>query len=220
MYRLYAAPGACSRVPMISLEESGADFEVTLIRFLKGAHKQPDYLALNPKGKVPCLVTEDGPITENVAIARYLATKYPGLLPSARTARDDALITADLAFCSATLHPIVSRMRVPMFMAEGREAIASVKARAIETMHPMARVVDDRLESGPWWYGDQWSIMDAYVYWVWFRVTGGGFPTDAYPHWAAHAARMDTRPSVRRALAREADMQATLEAEGLAPKMG
>ena len=220
MYTLYAAPGTCARVPMITLEEAGADYELALIRFLKGAHKQPDYLALNPKGKVPCLVTDDGPITENVAIARYLAAQHGGLLPAAKTPYDEAVLTADLAFCASTLHPIVSRMRVPMFMAEGGEAIASVKAKAMEAMHPMAAIINDRLAGQDWWYGDSWSILDAYIYWVFFRITGGGFPMDDYPHWAAHAHRMDARPAVRRALAKEAEMQSLLEAEGLAPKMG
>ena len=220
MYTLYAAPGSCSRVPLITLEEAGAAFDVHLIRFMKGAHKQPDFLALNPKGKVPCLVTPNGPITENVAIARYLASHHAGLLPEPETPYHEARVTADLAFCSATLHPIVSRMRVPMFMAEGGEAIASVKAKAVEAMHPMAAVVEDHLAQNDWWYGKTWSIMDAYIYWVFFRVTGGGFPTEAYPNWLAHAHRMDARPAVRRALEKEAKMQATLEAEGLAPKMG
>jgi glutathione S-transferase len=220
MYKLYAAPGACSRVPLITLEEAGVPFELELIRFMKGAHKQPGYLQMNPKGKVPCLVTQDGALTENVAIARYLAAKHPGLLPVQETLLEDARITADLSFCASTLHPIVSRMRVPMFMAEGGEAVASVKAKAMEAMHPMAAVVEAALEGKTWWYGEAWSILDAYIYWVFFRVTGGGFPIDAYPNWAAHAHRMDARPAVRRALTKEHDMQATLEAEGLAPKMG
>lgn len=220
MYTLFAAPGSCSRVPMITLEEAEADYKIELVRFMQGAHKQPEYLALNPKGKVPCLLTEEGALTENVAIAQYLAARHKGLLPPRRSARADALTTADLAFCSATLHPIVSRLRVPMFMAEGPEAIASVKSKAIEAMHPMAAVVESTLEGRDWWYGDTWSILDAYIYWVFFRINGGGFPTDQYPNWAAHTKRMDSRPAVRRALAKEADMQSTLEAEGLAPKMG
>jgi glutathione S-transferase len=220
MYTLYAAPGACSRVPLIALEEADATFDVQLIRFMKGAHKQPDFLALNPKGKVPCLVTPNGSITENVAIARYLSSQHAGLLPEAKTPYEEALVTADLAFCAATMHPIVSRMRVPMFMADGRNAIASVKAKAVEAMHPMAAMVEDHLAGQDWWYDKAWSIMDAYIYWVFFRITGGGFPTDAYPNWLAHAHRMDARPAVRRALEKEAKMQATLEAEGLAPKMG
>ena len=220
MYTLFAAPGSCSRVPLITLEEAGAPFELKLIRFMKGAHKQADYLALNPKGKVPCLLTAHGPITENVAIARYLAANHKGLLPERATEYDEARVTADLAFCSATLHPIVSRMRVPMFMAAGAEAIASVKEKAIEAMHPMAEVVEARLKGHTWWYDTGWSIMDAYIFWVAYRITGGGFPTDNYPLWTAHAQRMKARPSVQRALAQEAKLQATLEAEGLAPKMG
>ncbi len=219
-FTLFAAPGACSRVPLITLHQANADFQVKLVRFLKGEHKQPAYLVQNPKGKVPCLLTSDGPLTENVAIARYLAARFDGLLPKTTTLIDDARITADLAFCSATLHPLVSRMRVPMFMADGKEAIASVKEKAIDAMHPMATVVEASLGDKKWWYGDTWSIMDAYIYWVWYRITGGGFPTEAYPNWAAHSARMATRPAVQRALDQEHEMQARLEAEGLAPRMG
>ena len=221
-FTLYAAPGTCARVPLIALNEAGADFDVALVRFMKGAHRAPDYLALNPKGKVPLLLAGGAPITENVAIARYLAARFPeaGLLPVSDDPLADAAITADLAFCSATLHPIVSRMRVPMFMAEGGAAIASVKAKAMEAMHPMAEVVEAALEGKTWWYGDQWSIMDAYIYWVFFRITGGGFVADGYPNWVAHGHRMDARPAVRRALDQERQMQETLEAEGLAPKMG
>ena len=220
MYTLFAAPGSCSRVPLITLEEANASYELKLVRFMKGAHKQADYLALNPKGKVPCLATDEGPLTENVAIARYLAANHAGLLPDAATAYEESKITADLSFCSSTLHPIVSRMRVPMFMASGNEAIASVKEKAIEAMHPMAAVVEARLAGGDWWYDTGWSIMDAYVFWIAYRITGGGFSMDDYPLWTAHSQRMNARPSVQRALAKEAELQSTLEAEGLAPKMG
>ncbi len=220
MYTLYASPGACSRVPLITLEEAGAEFNVKLIRFMRGAHKQADYLALNPKGKVPCLITPDGPLTENPAIALYLADQFDGLLPKTTRSIDQAKVTADLAFCSSTLHPIVSRMRVPMFMVEGPTAMKSVKEKAIEAMAPMAKLIDDHLGNEPWWYGDEWSIMDAYIFWVWFRIVGGDFPTKPYPNWAAHASRMTARPAVVRALAQETEMQSTLEAEGLLPKMG
>lgn len=218
-YTLYAAPGACSRVPMMALEEAGADFEVRLVRFMKGEHKRPDYLALHPAGKVPLLITPEGPLSQNVAIAQYLATQFAGLLPETGTAFEAAGVTADLAFCADTLHPIVTRMRMPMFIADGDDARASVRQKAFEAMTPMARVVEDRLSRGTWWYGEDWSILDAYIHWVWFRITGVGYDGGAFPHWAAHAARMEERPAIQRALARDAELQATLEAEGLAPPM-
>lgn len=217
-FTLYAAPGACSRVPLISLEEAGAEFDLKLVRFMNGEHKRPDYLALHPAGKVPLLMTPEGPLTQNVAIARYLGSVFPALLPQADSAYADAKITADLAFCADTLHPNVTRMRMPMFMVDGEEAQASVKAKAFEAIHPLAKVVNDRLAEGTWWFGDDWSILDAYVYWVWFRITGCGFPVGDYSALAAHAAAMEDRPAVQRALAKDAALQATLEAEDLAPK--
>ena len=219
IYTLYAAPGACSRVPMMALEEAGAEFEVQLVRFMKGEHKRPDYLAMHRGGKVPLLITPEGPLSQNVAIAQYLAAQFPGLLPKADTAFEAACITADLAFCADTLHPIVTRMRMPMLIADGEEAHASVRQKAFDAMAPMAKTVDDRLAERAWWYGDRWSILDAYIYWVWFRITGVGFPVSGYRNWAAHAARMEGRPAIQRALARDAGLQATLEAEGLAPPM-
>lgn len=216
-FTLYAAPGSCSRVPLIALEEAGALFDLQLVRFMQGAHKRPDYLALHPAGKVPLLVTPQGPLTQNVAIARYLGQCFPHLLPQPKNAYDDARITADLAFCADTLHPIVTRM--PMFMVDGTQAQASVRVKAFDAMQPMAAVVNDRLAQNPWWYGDSWSILDAYVVWVWFRIKGCGMPAEAFPACAAHATAMEQRPAVQRALAKEAEMQAVLEAENLAPKM-
>lgn len=217
-FTLYAAPGACSRVPLITLEEAGADYDLHLVRFMKGEHKKPGYLAMNPAGKVPLLMTSEGPLSQNIAIARYLASQFPGLLPQANTPLEDAKITADLAFCADTLHPIVTRMRMPIFIADGEAAQASVREKAFDAMQPMAALVNARLTKGAWWYGEDWSIMDAYLYWVWFRITGIGCPVADFPAWAAHAKAMEARPAVVRALAKDASLQAQLDAEGFAVK--
>jgi glutathione S-transferase len=214
---LFAAPGTCARVPMIALEEAGAEYDIRLVRFMRGEHRSPDFLALNPKGKVPTLVVDGSPLTENVAIARYLATRFPdaALLPDPADPFAAAQVTADLSFCAATLHPLVTRIRMAPMMVEGEAAAASLRSRAIEDMRFLATVVSDRVGDG-WWYGDAWSVVDAYVYWAWFRITGAGFPAADFPLWAAHAGRMDARPAVQRTLAHEAAMQAQLEAEGAA----
>ena len=218
---LYVSPGACSRVPMIVLEEMNLDFEERLVRFMRGEHKQPEYLALNPKGKVPLLLVDGVPLSENVAIIRYLATAFPArnVLPVAASPMEAAQQNADLAFCSATLHPIVTRIRMPMFMADGEAAIASVRDKAMEAMMPFAKLVSDRLSTNIWWYENTYSAMDAYLNWVWFRITGAGFPETEFPAWADHYARMGERPAVKRALAREASQQNQLEADGAAIAM-
>jgi len=216
-FTLFAAPGTCARVTCIALEETGADYAIQLVRFMKGEHRKPEFLTLNPAGKVPTLLVDGEPLTENPAIGLYLAGKFPdaGLLPLQGEPLNDARVTADLSYCSSTLHPIVSRIRLPDFVVEGETAIASVRAKAIEAMHFHAALISERVGDGRWWYGTDWSLVDAYVYWVWFRITGAGFPAEAFPAWADHARRLEERPAVQRALKREAAMQATLEKEGL-----
>ncbi|MEM9348939.1 MAG: glutathione S-transferase family protein [Pseudomonadota bacterium] len=223
---LYVAPYACPRVPTIALEEAGVEFETKVVAFKAGEHKKPDYLAINPKGKVPALVVDGEPLTENVAILTWIADAFPEakLMPATSTPIEKLRQTADLAFCAGGLHPIVSRIRMPMMFAEGGEAIGAVKAKAMADMAGNAAMIDTRLAGG-WWYGDEWSVVDGYLFWIWFRITGAGFPEAEYPNWAAHYARSLERPAVQRMLAREEGWQADLEARGLAlpanpPKAG
>lgn len=214
---LYMAPGSCSRVPLIALLETGAAFETSIVRFMKGEHKSPGYKRVNPKGKVPALVVDGEALTENVAILSFLHGRFPtaGLLPPAISPLEQARQIADLCFCSTTLHPLVTRIRLPAMFAEPA-ASASVWEKACVAMREYFQLVEDRLASGAWWYGDRWSVMDAYLNWVFWRVEGADFPVADYPRFADHARRMAERPSVRQAMEIEAAATATLEGEGLA----
>ena len=212
---LYISPGSCSRVPLISLLEAGADFETATVRFMKGEHKSPAYKKLNPKGKVPAILVDGEALTENVAIISFLHQHFPeaGLLPPAATPMEAARITADLCFCSATLHPIVTRIRMPVFFS-APEAARSVWEKGCEAMREYFQLVEDRLGEGPWWYGDKWSAMDAYLSWVFWRVEGADFPVADYPRFADHMKRMAARPAFKRAIEIEAAATTALEAEG------
>ena len=216
---LYAAPGSCSRVPCIALEEIDLPFEYRPVVFMKGEHKAPGYRKLNPKGKVPCLVIDGEPLTENVAILSHLNTRFPtaGLLPPVVSELERARQLADLCFCSATLHPIVTRIRMPHLFA-APDAARSVFDAGCEAMREYFQLIEERLVTNLWWYGDTWSAMDGYLYWVFWRVDGASFPTADYPCFSDHAKRVEQRPAVQRALAREQAAQAELEANGLAYK--
>ena len=67
----------------------------------------------------------------------------------------------------------------------------------------------------PWLMGQDWSIIDAYLSWVWFRIAGAGFEVAAFPALADHHHRADARPSAQRALAIEAAAQDELQRAGL-----
>ena len=216
-HALYFAPSTCARVSMIALYEIGVPFETRLVRFMKGEHRSPEFLSLNPAGKVPCLLVDGRPLTENVAILTYLARTYPDakLLPFTGEAWDDAQVLADLAGCASGLHPLVTRIRLPNFICDAPGGPERVYELATQAMRQALAPAEQRLAARPWLLGD-WSILDAYLNWVWFRITGAGFDASAFPRLADHARRLETRPSVRAALACEAEGQAQLEREGLA----
>jgi glutathione S-transferase len=214
---LYMAPGTCARVTAIALEEIGEDYGTAVVRFVKGEHKSPAYLGMNPKGKVPTLLIGGDVLTENLAIIFYLNERFPEakLLPETQDALTRAHQLADLSFCASTLHPIVSRIRMPQFVAT-EDAARDVWAAGCEAMNEYFQLIESRLDSRSWWYGEQWSIVDAYLYWIYWRVAGASFDVTPYPKYSSHAARMEERPSVIRALKREEEAQAQLMAEGLA----
>ncbi len=216
--KLFFAPGSCARVPLIALEEIGEPFEIEIVAFVRGDHKSPDYLKKNPKGKVPTLELTDGHIlTENVAILTYFAKAFPKakLLPFGDSAYENAKLIADLAWCSSGLHPIVTRLRVPQFFCDTQEGRKRVWEMAAEAMKPNFEIIENRLAHAPWMLGEVWSIIDAYVFWVWFRVEGAGFDISSFPRFADHARRMEDRPAVKRALSREREAYVWLEERGL-----
>lgn len=214
--QLHYAPGACSRVSLIALEESGAPFDAQLVRFMKGDHRSPDYLRLNPKGKVPLLVTDGRPLTENVAILSYLAHEFPErkLLPFTGDPFGDAAILSVLAWCSSGLHPLVNRLRMPQMSCDLPESFARIRAMASAGLAQNFAVAEERLASRDWYF-DDYSLVDAYLYWCWFRATGSGFDASPFPRLVAHEARVLARPAVARALAREAEAESWLESQGL-----
>ena len=172
-------------------------------------------MAVNPKGKVPALVVDGTVITENVSILSWLNETYPeaNLLPKTDSSFDHYVQMGDISFVSGTFHPFVTRIAMPMKFAKSKEAVAEVKQAAIEEVRPYAELINDRYANNTWWHGDQWSIMDAYIFWAWTRMVGEGFPEEDYPHVVDLCKRIQERPSVQRTMQREAEYTAVLEKE-------
>jgi glutathione S-transferase len=215
---LHFAPGTCARVPLIALEEAGAPFETRLVAYMAGDHRKPGFLALNPSGKVPVLEIDGEVLTQNSAILTYLARRHPeaGLLPFTGDPLADARVLAQLVWFSADLHPLVTRIRMPQFFCDLPGAPERVREMGSAGMTFQLAPLERELGERPWLLGDAWSVLDAYLFWVWFRIAGAGFDTAPFPHIAAHHERMRERPAVVRALAREDAAQAELAARGLA----
>jgi glutathione S-transferase len=218
---LYFAPGTCARVPLIALEEAGSPYETRVVAFMRGDHRSPEFLARNPAGKVPVLIVDDTAIAQNIAILTYLAGRFPQarLLPVADDAASGTALLSRLVWFSADLHPVVTRIRMPQLICDLPAAIPRVREMACEAMKFQLAGLEQELQRQTWVLGREWSVLDGYLYWVWFRITGAGFDAAPFPAIAAHALRMEERPAVRRALHREAVAQAELESLGLAVPM-
>ena len=127
---LYYAPNACSLVPYVTLTEAGAPFEVHPLNFRKSQHMMPEYLRLNPKHKVPVLVIDGEPLTENVAIQIWIARHFPEaqLLPVDPMRELHAISL--LAWCASGIHPFLSRINSPPRVCDLPGAEESVRRLA------------------------------------------------------------------------------------------
>lgn len=219
---LHFAPNTCALVTLMALETTEHPYELAVVAFMRGDHRSPAFLAINPKGCVPALAVDGEVLTENVAILSWLAARFPeaGLLPTPDGPLDRARVLADLAFLASGIHPLVTRLRIPHFFCDLPGSEARVFALAEAAMHLRLALVEARIAAGGWWYGEQWSVLDAYVNWVWLRATGTAFDVGPYPALARHDARMRELPPVRRAYARNDAVTDDLEAAGLAVRFG
>lgn len=203
MYTLYYAPGACSLAPHIALEEAGAEYALQRVDLGAGEHKQPEYLAVNPKGAVPALQTEEGVLTENPAVLGYIARRFSeaGLAPDP-TAFAYWRLASFNNFLSSSLHPLMGRLlfnRDPNFPQAEKERLGGLVADKL-------KLIEHTLFQGPWALGERYSVADAYlaVFTRWAKAHEMIDPA-AYPKLNAHLHVVQARPAVRRAL----------EAEGL-----
>ena len=205
---LYYAPIACSLVPLVTLHESGAEFEVQPISLKNGQHKSPEYVRINPKSKVPVLVVDGEALTENVAILTWLAKTFPTkkLLPT--DSKDAIKALSLMAWCASGLHPPLTRIFDPARYCTVPGSEESIRKLAVDEVIKNFKIVDGLL-SGREWAFDHWTAVDAYLFWVWRRFGSFKIEIPSFPNYAAHAERMIKRPSVQRALAFEREVLAS-----------
>lgn len=132
MLRLHHSPLACSLASRFALAETGLPHEIVVVRTARGENRNPAYLQVNPRGKVPALQTEDGILTESSAILPYIADLSPGLLPPAGGfARAQA--QAWLSFLSSTVHTAFTGvLRAEAFESCDVEAVRAVHVARLQ----------------------------------------------------------------------------------------
>jgi glutathione S-transferase len=204
MLTLYYSPGACSMASHIGLEESGAAFENKLVALAKGEQRTPEYLKINPRGKVPALKLDDGGVlTENTAILTYLAQRYPdkGLLPKEPAAL--ARCVSMMAWLSNSVHPAFTHIFRPERFSEEQSALPGIKETGKKTFWAALQELDGIVAGKKWMQGDQFTACDPYalVFYGWgARIE---LPIKELKHVASWKDRMLERPAVRKVLEKE-----------------
>jgi len=203
--RFYYSPNACSLGVHIAFEEAGAPYQAIRVRVAEGEQKLPDYLAVNPLGRIPAALIDGRLLTECGALLTWIAHSNPGsgLLPL-----DDPFLTAKaiewLGWFASTVHvSFAQAWRSERFTDEAATAAGLAKDAPARIRGHFRRVEGQLAGAGPWLLGERYSVADPYA--LVFHRWGNKFGLDmtAYPAWNAHAARLYQRPAARRALEQE-----------------
>lgn len=208
--KLYYAPTTCALVPYVNLTEARATFDVELVNMRKKQQMTPEYLAINPKHKVPSLVVDGNPLTENVAINAWIADAFPSarLMPSDRWDYVKAL--SILSWCSGGIHPHLARINGPAkFGGIGEAGEASVRGAAVEMLLECFDVADAMLDGREYFF-DHYTAPDAHFFWTFRRAHEFKLDLAHFKHCQSHFDRMLARPSVQKVYALEADAKAQI----------
>ena len=198
MLKLYCAPGTISIAVAITLEEAGLAYEPRIVDFKAAEQTKPDYLAVNPKGRVPTLELPDGTrLTETGAVLEYIAACAPqaGLVPQGSL--DAARMRSVMYYLASTMHVNHAHKMRGSRWAERADSFADMAAKVPQTMTASAAFVESHCLAGDFVLGDRFSIADPYLFVVCNWLEGDGVVLADFPRIKAFLARMRSRPALR-----------------------
>ncbi|ROR48933.1 glutathione S-transferase family protein [Diaphorobacter sp. C33] len=199
---LYFTPGTCAQAVRIALEEAQAPYTLVRVDFASQQQRSPEYLAVNPKGRVPALVTEQGTLTETPALLAYVAQRFA----DARLAPADPFGFARMqefhSYLASTVHIAHAHRPRASRWADEPEAQAAMQRKVPANMTECFTLIERHyLGDGPWVLGEQYSVADGYLFTVAGWLKSDGVDIAQFPKVHAHSHRMAQRPAVQRALA-------------------
>lgn len=204
MMKLFYAPGSAALAAHIALEEVGAEYAAIKVDLVAGEQKKPEYLAINPKGRVPALVTERGVLTETPAILGYIAQIFPQahLIPS--DPFEVAQVQAFNAYICATVHVAHAHGRRGYRWADEQSSLDDMLNKLPQTVGEAFDLIERDLLKGPWVMGEQYTICDPYLFMAALWRKGDGVPAERHPRVEDHMQRMRQRPAVASVLVHHA----------------
>jgi glutathione S-transferase len=202
----FYAPKACSFASHLALEHVGAKYEAHRLDFSKNQQREDEYLNMNPKGRVPALLTDQGLITENIAILAFIAQSYP----EAKLAPIDdpfqfARVQAFNSYLSSTVHVAHAHnyRGYRWVNADDTHSIEAMQAKVPSTMTECFQIIEDTMIEGPWVMGANYTICDMYLFTICQWLEGDGVDINLFPKVANHFQLMNEDSVVQRVKAKE-----------------
>lgn len=204
MLTFYYAPGTCALASHLALEFAGAPYEAKRLDFTQNQQRSPEYLRLNPKGRVPALATERGVLTETPALLQYIAQTFP---QAQLAPLDDVFLLAKVnefnSYLCSTVHVAhAHKGRGYRWVdAENTAALEAMKKKVPQTMGENFTLIEEQMFQGPWVLGERFSTSDLYLYTICRWLEGDGVDVQRFPKVADHMRRLDAQPQVRKVVA-------------------
>jgi len=204
MFKLYYAPGTCALASHITLEEVGAPYSAERLNFKINQQNSPEYLKINPKGRVPAMVTDRGVLTETPAMLAFIAQSFP----QAKLAPlDDPFAFAQVqsinSYLCSTVHVAHAHKGRGYRWATEETSFADMKRKVPETMTACLELIERDMLKGPWVMGEQYTICDPYLFTIAGWLDGDSVDLARLPKVVAHRKRMMERPAVQKVVAEE-----------------
>lgn len=204
----YTNPFSRGRIAHWMLEEVGADYRVELVNFERGEHKRPEFLAINPMGKLPTIVHRGVVVTEAAAICTYLADAFPEakLAPSANEAARGTYLRW-LFFAAGCIEPALTDKAFP------RAGEVRASALGYGSYAEVVDALEQALTPGPFILGERFSAADVYL----GSQIGWGMMVKSLeprPVFESYVQRLSKRPAHESFLQKTKALEATLKAKG------
>jgi glutathione S-transferase len=204
MMKLYFAKGTCALASHIALEEAGAQYSTVRIDFAASEQQSPQYLAINPKGRVPTLVTDRGTLTETPAMLAFIAQSYPkAMLAPLDDPFGFAEVQAFNSYLCSTVHVAHAHRTRGKRWADDPSAIEAMKRKVPETVAACFDMIEGKMFRGPWVMGETYTICDPYLFTIAQWLEGDSVDPSRFPKVKAHRERMSERAAVRKAFSEE-----------------
>ena len=201
--KLYYSPGACSFASHIVLHETGVPFTAERVVIADGANIRPEYLAINPRGRVPTLIVDGAAVTENSAILTWLGQRDGRLFP-ARGTLAAARASEWLAWLTSAVHISFAQIWRGHRFADDILHHEAIRARGLKTLEQHFAEIEGRLVTGPFALGSDYSVVDPnlLVFYRWGNRIE--LPMrERYPAWTRHTETLLARDAVQKTIAAE-----------------